>query len=127
MSLERNHIVTFTPTLSSREKQVLASLVLGKRTAEIGRELFLAHSTVRYHVAHIFVKLGVSTRTEAAVVGWEAFPMLRVLPSEWLTVPGAGPERKRSIPSSTQNRWVSYVPGSDVCKASDEPAQWEAR
>jgi DNA-binding NarL/FixJ family response regulator len=67
------------PTLTAREMQVLASLMLGKTNREIGRELFVAESTVKLHMTSIFRKLGVSTRTEAAVVGWETFPMLRVV------------------------------------------------
>ncbi len=69
------------PTLSEREMQVLASLMAGKTNREIGRELFIAESTVKAHVTSIFLKLGVSTRVEAAIVGWETFPMLRVLVS----------------------------------------------
>ena len=68
-----------TPTLTAREMQVLASLMLGRTNLEISRELLVAESTVKAHVGSIFVKLGVSTRTEAAVVGWETFPMLRVV------------------------------------------------
>ena len=71
----------FIPTLSEREMQVLASLMAGKTNREIGRELFIAESTVKAHVTSIFLKLGVSTRVEAAIVGWETFPMLRVLVS----------------------------------------------
>jgi hypothetical protein len=36
-------------------------------------------STVKSHVISIFGKFGVSTRVEAAIVGWETFPMLRAL------------------------------------------------
>ena len=68
------------PTLTPRETQVLAALMSGKTNRQIGGELFLAASTVKFHLASIFRKLEVSTRTEAAIVGWEMFPMLRVLP-----------------------------------------------
>ena len=89
--------------------QVLASLMLGKTNREIGRELFVAESTVKSHVASIFRKLGVSTRTEAAVVGWETFPMLRG-PSEyqsaqtvlgnWNLGPDRGPGPQRHVKST---------------------------
>jgi two-component system, NarL family, response regulator len=65
------------PPLTAREMQVLASLMLGKTNREISRELFVAEGTVKAHLGSIFQKLGVSGRTEAAVVGWELFPMLR--------------------------------------------------
>lgn len=70
-----------TPTLTARETQVLASLMLGKTNREISRDLFVAESTVKVYVGSIFQKLGVSSRTEAALVGWDTFPMLRVLSS----------------------------------------------
>ena len=72
----------FNPTLTAREMQVLACLVTGKTNREIGQELFIAESTVKSHVISIFGKFGVSTRVEAAIVGWETFPMLRVLASD---------------------------------------------
>ena len=56
----------FAPTLTAREMQVLASLMLGRTNREIGRELFIAESTVKAHVTSIFGKFGVSTRVEAA-------------------------------------------------------------
>jgi DNA-binding CsgD family transcriptional regulator len=72
---------SLAPTLTAREMEVLALLMSGKTNLEISRELFVAESTVKAHMGSIFVKLGVSTRTEAAVVGWETFPMLRVVSS----------------------------------------------
>ena len=70
-----------TPALTAREMQVLASLMMGKSNREIGRELSIAEGTVKANVTSIFRKFGVSTRTEAAVVGWATFPMLRDLGS----------------------------------------------
>ncbi len=67
------------PTLTARETQVLASLILGQSNREIGRDLSISESTVKVHLTSLFVKLEVSTRLEAAIVGWETFPMLRVL------------------------------------------------
>ena len=67
------------PTLTARETQVLASLILGQTNREIGRELSISESTVKVHLTSLYLKLEVSTRLEAAIVGWETFPMLRVL------------------------------------------------
>jgi ATP/maltotriose-dependent transcriptional regulator MalT len=52
--------------LSQREKEVLGLIVQGFRNPEIARTLFIAESTVKVHVRHIFEKLGVRTRAEAA-------------------------------------------------------------
>jgi DNA-binding NarL/FixJ family response regulator len=54
------------PTLSSREKQVLAMVVMGFTNIEIATKLYLAESTVKSHLSSSFRKLGVSSRKDAA-------------------------------------------------------------
>lgn len=54
------------PVLTNREKQILGFVVLGLTNAEIGKRLFLAESTVKYHLLSVYGKLGVRTRKEAA-------------------------------------------------------------
>lgn len=53
--------------LSQRENEVLGLIAQGFRNSEIARTLFISESTVKVHVRHIFEKLGVKTRAEAAV------------------------------------------------------------
>jgi DNA-binding NarL/FixJ family response regulator len=53
------------PTLSRREKQTLALVVMGLTNAEIAARLFLAESTVKCHLSSSFMKLGVRSRHEA--------------------------------------------------------------
>lgn len=53
------------PTLSRREKQTLALVVMGLTNAEIAATLFLAESTVKCHLSSAFGKLGVRSRNEA--------------------------------------------------------------
>jgi DNA-binding NarL/FixJ family response regulator len=52
--------------LNEREKEVLNLLVTGARNKEIAAKLFITEKTVESHLSHIFSKLGVSNRTEAA-------------------------------------------------------------
>jgi DNA-binding NarL/FixJ family response regulator len=62
---ETPHIVE---QLTEREIHVLRLLVQGLSNPEIARQLHLAPGTVRNYVSEIFTKLGVSDRTQAAVM-----------------------------------------------------------
>lgn len=55
-------------TLSVRERQILAAVVSGRSNAQIGAALFVSEKTVRNALTRIFEKLGVRTRTQAAVL-----------------------------------------------------------
>ncbi|MBN1314412.1 MAG: response regulator transcription factor, partial [Anaerolineales bacterium] len=66
-----------TPTaepLSNRELQVLALTAKGLTNRAIGHQLGISDRTVQGHLANIFEKFGVSSRTEAVVaavkLGW---------------------------------------------------------
>jgi DNA-binding NarL/FixJ family response regulator len=63
--------------LTPREKEVLVSLTEGKTTREIASELHLGEGTVKCHLSSIYVKLGVSNRTAAALVGLRILSLLR--------------------------------------------------
>jgi LuxR family maltose regulon positive regulatory protein len=51
--------------LSAREQQILHLLATGKSNEEIAATLFLTLSTVKWHLAHLYRKLGVHTRVQA--------------------------------------------------------------
>lgn len=53
--------------LSRRELEVLKSLVEGRSNKEISKAMFIALSTVKRHMLHIFVKLEVESRAVAIV------------------------------------------------------------
>jgi two-component system NarL family response regulator len=55
------------PELSPREIEVLQFLVKGRSNKEIGSALFVCEDTIKAHFRTLFVKLGVSDRTEAAI------------------------------------------------------------
>ena len=61
----------YTNKLSKREKEVLKEMVKGKTNKEIARALFVSEKTVKTHVSHIFSKLEVSDRTQAAIYAME--------------------------------------------------------
>lgn len=57
--------------LTPRETDVLRRLARGRSNAEIARDLYLSEATVKTHVAHILSKLGLASRTQAAVLAYE--------------------------------------------------------
>lgn len=63
--VERSSASKPSVTLSARETEVLNLLVLGRTDREIAEALFVSVRTAHGHVAKIFAKLGVSTRTAA--------------------------------------------------------------
>lgn len=52
-------------SLSPRELDVLQLVASGRSNREIGTALFLSEATVKSHLAHIYGKLGVRSRTSA--------------------------------------------------------------
>jgi DNA-binding CsgD family transcriptional regulator len=58
--------------LSAREREILALVAAGKTNGEIATVLAISARTVQKHLEHIFQKLGVETRTAAAIRALEA-------------------------------------------------------
>ncbi len=56
------------PAFTERERAVLELVAKGLSNRAIGVALFISEATVKYHLHHIFQKLGASDRTEAAVL-----------------------------------------------------------
>ncbi len=67
--LAKNH--TTRNKLSKREIEVLREMVKGKTNKEIAETLFVSEKTIKTHVSHIFSKLQVSDRTQAAIYAME--------------------------------------------------------
>jgi two-component system, NarL family, response regulator LiaR len=62
------HDTTVAESLSPREREILRLLADGLPNIEIAKQLFLSEGTVRNYVSGIFTKLGVTDRTQAAVI-----------------------------------------------------------
>ena len=54
--------------LTRREQEVLSLLVEGLNNSEIGKQLVISPSTVRYHVSNILSKLDAANRAEAVAL-----------------------------------------------------------
>lgn len=54
-------------SLTDREREILKLVAAGKPNKAIAAELFISERTARSHVSHILTKLGVASRTQAAL------------------------------------------------------------
>ena len=61
----RMRAVNDAPALTDRESEILRLIAAGNSLPEIAKELFLAVTTVKTHVQHVYEKLGVSDRAAA--------------------------------------------------------------
>ncbi|MES5823436.1 response regulator transcription factor [Streptomyces sp. RG80] len=59
------------PTLTDRERDILAQLAQGLGNREIAKALFISEATVKTHLGRIYDKLGVDTRAGAVAVAKE--------------------------------------------------------
>ena len=59
------------PSLTEREREILAQLAHGVGNRDIARALFISEATVKTHLGRIYAKLGVDTRTAAVAVAKE--------------------------------------------------------
>jgi two-component system nitrate/nitrite response regulator NarL len=59
--------------LSEQERAVLRAIAKGSSNGEVADHLGISIATVKYHLARIFVKLGVRNRVEAAVFARSMF------------------------------------------------------
>ena len=60
--------------LTAREREVLRALTRGARTSEIADQLEIAERTVKAHLANIYQKLGVESRTAAVAIALQKEP-----------------------------------------------------
>lgn len=67
MQMARGGVKDQLSELTDRELEVLRLVGKGANNSEIARTLFISEKTAKNHLTHIFEKIGVSDRTQAAL------------------------------------------------------------
>ncbi|MBV9681368.1 MAG: response regulator transcription factor, partial [Solirubrobacterales bacterium] len=58
-------------SLTAREREVLELIATGLTNDEIAERLVLGAGTIKTHVNHIFLKLGIRNRAEAVIFAFD--------------------------------------------------------
>ena len=107
LSFDSDPLKTASP-LSPRESEVHELLAQGLTNREIGRRLFISEATVKVHVGRILEKLGVRSRTEAAIRATEELEAKARMPEDEAT-----PARASGLESTCASRPKSTWAPSD--------------
>lgn len=94
-------------TLTPREQEILGLVSGGRTNAQVGRLLWVSPDTVKFHLANVYRKLGVSGRSEAARWARRHAPSLRGEPADG---------RGRSAQHVHERQRID-VPGRDAAAA----------
>lgn len=93
--------------LSERELDILRLLATGKSNKEIAAQLYISSNTVRVHLRNIFAKIGVVSRTEAAMYAVRVGLVQAPIPTIGV-LPGPGQDEEKVRSSGARPLWLRY-------------------
>jgi DNA-binding NarL/FixJ family response regulator len=64
-----------TPTLNSRQTEILVGVRQGKRNKEIAHDLGLSERTIKWYISQLFLIFGASNRAELVALASEGGTM----------------------------------------------------
>lgn len=134
-NMPRHRKIREVDELTERETGILRLAVTGMTNPQIASDVGISRFTVKTHLARIFAKLGVGSRTEAALValkrGWVS------LDDVWVAATGSSTTalqespvvhgRSRGLPGSSPQTVVGKAPiGRDKAPTEEQSAEGQA-
>ncbi len=126
--MQNDPTITGPTELTGREKEILRLVATGTSNKDIATQLFISSNTVKVHLRNIFAKIGVASRTEAAMYAVRT-GLVKTIEPELEGLSQAQPSRNEinpSSPSSTSQYMTVTADDGTLLAASQTSATQQA-